>query len=115
MDLWYGNGRILLQSSWIERSEINAEIDQELDDMDSRKMTLFTKAVKRGDLRTIKLLINRQRVDINAFLFCKMPALHLACKEGQKEIVQFIIDHPETDLEKRDSSGYHAIHHAVVR
>ena len=99
----------------MERSAIHAEIDQELDDMASRTATLLTDAVKRGDLRAIKLLVKRQRVDINAFLFEKMTALHLACKEGQKEIVQFIIDQPDTDLKKRDVFGFCAIHRAVVR
>ena len=65
------------------------------------------KAVKNGDLKTFVSLINdHQKVDVNTYSFRGIPALHLAIKEGQQEIVQWLLDQPQTDTitrQDRDS------------
>ena len=72
------------------------------------------KAVEKGDLQTFVSLINQHKVDVNSFLFDQMPALHSACRKGLKEFVQWLLDQPQTDLEKQDGFGSRAIHHTVV-
>jgi len=101
-------------SSWFERVEMC--VDKELDELASKTGSLFYDAVRKGDLRTVGLLINRHGVDVNSYLYKDMTALHLAIKEGQKEIVEFLLNLPQTDLEKRGSHvRYRAIHYAVLR
>ena len=91
-------------------------VDKELDELASKTTNLFYDAVRKGDLRTVGLLINHHGVDVNSLCFNDMTALHLAIKEGQKEIVEFIINLPQTNLETQGShSHYRAIHYAVLR
>jgi len=93
-------------------------VDLELDELTSKTTSLFYDAVRKGDLRTVRFLIRHHGFDVNARLFKDMTALHLAIREGQKEIVKFIIDQPQTDLEKKSFCGYRenrAIYHAVDR
>ncbi len=95
---------------------VEISVDKELDELTSKATSLFFDAVRKGDLRAVGLLINHHGVDLNSCLFKDVTALHLAIKEGQKEIVQFIIDQPQTDLEKQDENlCYRAIHHAIFR
>lgn len=103
-----------LPSSWMKR--VVMCVDNELDELTSKTTSLFYDAVMKGDLRTVRLLINHHGVDVNECIFEDFTALELAIKEGQKEIVQFIIDQPQTELEKPEGSPcYRAIHHAIIR
>ena len=72
------------------------------------------KAVKTGDLQTFVSLIKHLNVDVNNYYFRGMSALHLAIKEGHKDIVHWLLDQPQMDLEKQDPYGHRAIHHAVM-
>lgn len=73
------------------------------------------KAIQKGDLQAFVSLINRKKLDVNYTNFPHgMPALHLACAEGQREIVQWLLDQPQTDLEKEDKIGFRAVHHAAL-
>ena len=71
------------------------------------------KAVDNGDLQKLISIINLHKVNVNSYSFCGMSAVQLACRDGQKEIVQWLLDQPETDLEKMGPAGHHAIYHAV--
>jgi len=111
---WFDEQGGCFTSSWFERVEMC--VDKELDELASKTASLFYDAVRKGDLRTVGLLINRHGVDVNSLCFNDMTALHLAIKEGQKEIVEFLLNLPQTDLEKRGSHvRYRAIHYAVLR
>ncbi len=78
-------------------------------------MSSLYDAVKRGDLRAIKLLCNQHGVDVNTLCNQKKPALVLACKEGHKHLVEWLLDQVQIDLEKPDNNGYRAVHRAVQR
>ena len=100
--------------SWLER--VKMCVAKELRDLAAKTASLFYDAVRKGDLQTVRFLIRHHGFDVNSLYFNDMTALHLAIKEGQKEIVKFIIDQPQTDLEKQDNhSHYRAIHYAVLR
>ncbi len=101
-------------ASWMER--VKSCVGRELSELALKTTSLFYKAVRKGDLRTVKLLISRHGVDVNASSFNGLTALHLAIIEGQKEIVKWILDQPQTDLEKPGRNSYYgAIHYAVLR
>ena len=43
-----------------------------------------------------------------------MTVLHLACKSGNKELVQsLLMDPAKADIEEKDGNGFRAIHYAV--
>ena len=111
---WLGD-RKPLPSSWMElyKSD-NLSVDRELDEISKRVEGLFYDAVKRGDIRIAKMIYYRHAVDINATVNGK-TSLYGACKKGEKEIVLWLLDQPELELEKADYLGYRAIHLAVLR
>jgi len=111
---WLGD-REPLPSSWMELYEYaNPAVDRELDEISRRTEWLFYDAVKRGDMRIVKLIFYRHAVNINATVNGK-SALYAACKKGEKEILSWLLDQPEIDIERADYLGYRAIHQAVLR
>ena len=111
---WLGD-REPLPSSWMELyKSAYLAVDRELDEISKRVEGLFYDAVKRGDIRIAKMIYYRHAVDINATVNGK-TSLYGACKKGEKEIVLWLLDQPELDLEKADYLGCRAIHQAVLR
>ena len=105
-----------LSSKWMEPFEIlQPSVEEELVELISKGVALFINAVNRGDLRFAKLLLNRAGVDVNARNADGRTALHVACQQGHKEIIQWLLDVAKADLEVADNTGLRAIHHAVIR
>ena len=42
-------------------------------------------------------------------------ALHVACQQGHKEIVEWLLFEAGADLKVADKEGRRAVHHAVIR
>lgn len=107
---------IPLPSGWMEPFETDQpSLDKEFIELEAKQTALFLDAVERGDLRIAKLLHNRHGVDVDASNTNSMTALHLACQLGHKELVKWLLNEVEADLEKQDDKGFRAIHYAANR
>ena len=105
-----------LPSKWMELFETaQPSLDKELVELAAKQAALFFKAVKRGDLRTVKILHKRHGVDVDALdETSSYTALQLACQEGYKDIIQWLLDEAQADLEKPGCDGWRALNCAVL-
>jgi len=90
-------------------------VKRQLAKLDQQRASIFNDAVLRGDSSTTKLLHSGYGADLNGRNSEGFAALHLACKLGHEDIVQWLIQQEKTDLELADNLGYRAIHHCVKR
>ena len=105
-----------ISSKWMEPFEtLQPSVEEELVELISKGVALFINAVNRGDLRVAKLLLKRAGVDMDARNADGRTALHVACQQGYKEIIEWLLDVAKADLEVTDNEGLRAIHHAVIR
>ena len=112
---WLPNDEFL-PSRWMEPFETQQpSVEEEIVELIAKAVALFINAVNRGDLRVAKLLYNRSGVDVDARNADGRTALHVACQQGYKEIVDWLLDEAGADLEVTDKEGFRAIHHAVIR
>ena len=103
-------------AGWIEPFKTgHPEQDDEFAELNAREEALFFKAVKKGNLRLTKLLVNRKGVDVNTLNSDGNTALHVACQEGYLEVVKWLIDEAKANIEKADSRGFRAIHFAAAK
>ena len=77
---------------------------------------LFIKAAQTGDLKTLQFIHSILIGVVNCY-HDGITALNAACKEGQNEAVQWLLDTAKADIEKPDMdiAGYRAIHYATIR
>lgn len=105
-----------LSSSYLEAYQtVQPIVDQELAELDAKALELFIKAVYSGDLRTAKILYNRNGINLEGRNADGQTALHVAIQQGHQEIVQWLLDTVGVDLEKSDNLNRREIHHAVTR
>ena len=104
-----------LPSSWLEHYEtVQPIIDEQIVELELKVVNLFYDAVYAGDLRSVHLLYACYKIDLNRRNADGQTALHLACQEGHQDIVRWLTDQKEVDIEMEDNLGYRAIHHAVT-
>ncbi len=72
------------------------------------------KAVYEGDIRVAKLLFNRHGIDANLRNAEGLTLLHIACNQGHKDLVDWLINGVKLDLEEADKNGFRAIHYATM-
>jgi len=58
----------------------------------------FHWACQQGDIETVKLLMDRDALDINAQNYAGVPGFQYACQEGQIEIVKLLMDRDDLDI-----------------
>ncbi len=104
-----------LPSIWMEPFETTQpSLDKELIELAAKLQALFFEAVKRGDLRTAQLLHKRHGVDADALDETTMnTALLVACFEGYKDLVVWLLDEAQVELEKTGYNRHRALHFAV--
>lgn len=107
---------VSLPSAWMEPFQTaHPAIDRELLDLYSLEFALFFKAVNEGDLRTVKILYNRQPgVDVEARNSDGKTALHIASRKGYIDLVEWLLNEAKVDVNKPDLKSFRAIHHAVL-
>jgi len=112
---WLPTG-VPLPSSWMDPYQsAHPAIDRELLELYSLELALFFKVVSEGDLRTAKLLYNRQPgVDVEARNPDGKTALHVASRKGHTNLVEWLLNEAKVDANKPDAKVYRAIHHAVL-
>ena len=49
----------------------------------------------------------------SVFTGMQLGALHIACKEGQKDVVQMLLHEGKVDVNLPDANGFRAVHYAV--
>lgn len=82
-------------------------------ELTAKHIALFIAAVDANSLDAVKFLYQLYGVGVNALSATGMTALHVACKEGFKDIVQWLLDEFDDEIEKPDVKGFRAIHSAV--
>jgi len=111
---WMGK-ESYLPSSWLEHYEtVQPIIDEQIVELELKVVNLFYDAVYAGGLRSIQLLYANYKMDLNRRNADGQTALHLACREGHQDVVRWLTDQKEVDIEMEDNLGYRAIHHAVM-
>jgi len=90
------------------------EQDEELAELMEKEQALFFRAVEKGNLRVAKLLHHRHGVDVDAYNPDGRTALHVACKEGYVDLVEWLIDEAKAEIEKATYNGFRAIHYAAI-
>ena len=91
-----------LSSSYLEAYQtIQPVVDKDLVELDAKAVELFSKAVNAGDLRTAKILYYRYGVSLESRNAYGQTALHVAIQKGHQDIVQWLLDSVEIDLETR--------------
>ena len=45
----------------------------------------------------------------------ELGALHIACKQGQKDVVQSILNEANIEMDAPDENGFRAVHYAVLK
>ena len=105
-----------LPASWLQHYEtIQPIIDEQIVELELKVVNLFNDAVYAGDLRSVRLLHAYYKIDRNRRNADGQTVLHLACQEGHQDVVRWLTDQMETDLEIEDNLGYRAVHLAVLR
>ena len=94
------------------------EVTEELTKVSTNNIPeIFFDAVRRGDLNLVRLLHIHHQLDVNSLIGIKGEvALHVACKRGLKELVQWLLEEAQADLEKSDNFPWNrrAIHCAAL-
>ena len=49
----------------------------------------------------------------SVFIGLQLSALHIACKESQKDVVQMLLHEGRVDVNLPDVNGFRAVHYAV--
>ena len=87
----------------------------ELMELFAREVAFFVRAAENGDLNLLKLLHGRYNGIVDdRRIEDGRNALHLACVNGHKEAVKWLLDVAKADLEIADEEqGFRAIHFAL--
>ncbi|MBV0900136.1 MAG: ankyrin repeat domain-containing protein [Wolbachia endosymbiont of Fragariocoptes setiger] len=71
----------------------------------NENITLFVKSAERGDLESVKLFVERDKIDVNSKSLDNDTALHKASWNGHIKIVQYLISQG-ADVNIEPISGY---------
>ena len=113
-----------LSSAWIEpfkpTSVIKSCLDVEIEDFVRNSIVtsvqFFFRAVHSGNLPAVKTLYSHYKMDVDALdVNHGMSALHVACKNGYLDLVEWLLNEVKANLEVQDKNGFRAIHFAVKR
>lgn len=88
-------------------------VEKELAELIEKSISLFFNAIKRGDLRTAKLLHLHHTIVVDARSTNGKTALQIACWRGHIDIVKWLLDEIKVDAEQPDKDGNLPIHYAV--
>jgi hypothetical protein len=106
-----------LPSAWMELNQPpKLTLEQEILDGVSKTAPLFIKAVQEGNLPAVKLLHNHHKFNYNARINSNgMTALQIACEKGYKDLVEWLLNEANVDLDKAAEKGFRAVHYAVQK
>ncbi len=107
---------VSLPSAWMDPFyTAHSALNRELLDLFSWEFALFFKAVNEGDLRTAKILYNRQLgVDVETRNSDGKTVLHIASRKGHTDLVEWLVEEAKVDVDKPDLKGFRAIHLAIL-
>ena len=72
-------------------------------------------AVSKHFIRSVKLLISHDEIDVNAHSKRGITPLHLAVEVGDLEIVKVLAAHPKVDINAKAFKGYTPLHFAIKK
>ncbi len=104
-----------MQPEWLEILPITTKLHDRLSKLSSKLGDLFVEAAQEGDLYLLKELVQHFKVSKDVAHTSKpnLTALHLACRRGRREVVEWLLSVQKVDLERADDKGRTAIYHAV--
>lgn len=104
-----------MQPEWLEILPVTTKLHDRLSRLSSKLGDLFVEAAQEGDLYLVKELVIHFKVPKGVAHTSKpgFTALHMACRRGRREVVEWLLSAPKVDLEKADDKGRTAIYHAV--
>jgi len=108
------NALPVLQNDAVFEDESETELYKELVKLTMEKVDLMFRVAIVGNLRIAKILrfhgMDMDERDPNG-----MTLLHIACQQGHKEFVDWLINEIKVDVERADGKGFRAIHYATMR
>ena len=105
-----------LPFTWIEHyNPPEPTLDEELIDFVTKGTRLFLRAVEEENLLIVKILFNHHKIHVNARNADGTTALLVACQKGNKDLVKWLLDQAEADMEEQDYRGFRAIHHVAQK
>lgn len=89
---------------------------EQVDELISKVVNVFFRAVSEGDLETVKILHDEHhKIKFDAWTDKGMTALQVACEKNHKELVEWLINEAQAGLDVVGIQGFRAIHYAVQR
>lgn len=104
----------LLKDSWLEILPVQESVNNKLNKLKKKIMTLLVNAAAEGQLIVLKDLFRQYRLGVNDQAEKGRTALQSACQRGQMEIIEWLVER-KADVNLKDDKGRAAIHHAAKR
>lgn len=111
------NDKITVHQNWVEVINGNPKVTKGMAKLKSKMLSVLVEAASTGQLNTIKELLTKYPLDLNAKDDSGKTALHSACRYGHLEIVQelyFMAKQKHLEIfEVEDQEGRRALHLAA--
>merc|ERR1712137_1029369 len=91
------------------------ELKDDISRTDKWYRTAFHYACMKGHFGIVKLLMDRDDLDINGQDYQHGTALQYACTKGHIEIVKLLMDRDDLNINIRDDGGFTAFHFACMK
>jgi len=103
-----------MKPEWLEAVPVAFRIHDKLLKLKLKLGNLFVEAALESDLYALKDLLENYKVpvDVDHKSMPGFTALHLACRKGRLEAVEWLLENG-ADIEKTDEKGRTALYHAV--
>jgi len=92
----------------------HTELNDDLMKLMAKVEELMFQSIAKGELRVAKLLRTRFGIDMEVRNSAGMTMLHLACQQGRKDFVDWLVNDVRVDVEKADEKGFRPIHYATI-
>lgn len=104
----------VLENDAVFEDESETGLYKQLVELTKEKVDLMFRVAFVGNLRIAKMLrfhgMDMDERDSNG-----MTLLHIACQQGHKDFVDWLVHDIKVDVERADGKGFRAIHYATMK